>query len=207
MAKVTHVKHAQKDNPVCKKGESYYHWTPFRSAKRYSKEYPRASQLCSGRKSEVMSTQEALEDDLKAAVYDIEAVQAACESAAESFRDQGQEYVDGADNMPENLQYGEQAESMREMGASLESAADELEGMDFDLPNAVDPDDVFTDEEEPDPADYTDDDDYCIALDDYQSALDVWQTEHDDQLAENEAHIDQLIEDAISASENIEFMF
>lgn len=44
MAKVHFVKSAQKDNPVAKKGESYYWWKPMvggrGGAKRYSKDRP-----------------------------------------------------------------------------------------------------------------------------------------------------------------------
>ena len=45
MPRVTHVKAARKDNPVCKKGESYYWWKFRYGGKRYSLTRPRASQL------------------------------------------------------------------------------------------------------------------------------------------------------------------
>ncbi len=45
MPRVTHVKKARKDNPVCKAGESYYWWKFRYGGKRYSLTRPRPSQL------------------------------------------------------------------------------------------------------------------------------------------------------------------
>jgi hypothetical protein len=45
MPRVHHVKKARKDNPVAKVGESYYWWKNFRSPKRFSKTFPKRSQL------------------------------------------------------------------------------------------------------------------------------------------------------------------
>ena len=108
------------------------------------------------------------------------------------------EYTDGADNMPENLQYGEQAESMREMGMSLETQADELENLDFDPPYELD-----DEPEEPEASEFD-------ADDDYEAALDEWEMKHSDwfdEKSENESHLETLKEDAQSASDEVEFLF
>jgi len=202
MARVTFVKSARQDNPVAKKGESYYHWTPFRSYKRYSKDRPRPSQLCSGRKSEVMATQEALSDALES-VESVDDIRSACEMAAEEFRQQAEEYTDSADNMPENFQDGDQCNSMREMAESIEAAADELEGLDFDAP------DPFADDEpeEPTMSQYGNGEDYEVAFDEWDSEHEQWEAQKSDSDDEIEQHFEQLKEDAQSASDNIDFMF
>ena len=202
MPRVTHVKSARFDNRVCKKGESYYWWKPFRSGKHYSLTYPKPSQLCSGRKSEVMATQENLEAALGVDL-DPADIQAACEDAAAEFRSQGEEYCEGADNMPESLQYGEQAEAMREMGESLETAADNLEQLDFDAP------DLFEeDEPEMESRDAFDNDaDYLDAEVEWQSAYDQWEMDSAEAESARDDFIHNLIDEANDAAGEIEFMF
>lgn len=202
MARVTFVKRARKANRVAGVGESYYWWKPFRSGKQFSKTYPRSSQLCSGRKSEVMAAQEALSDDLGAAGT-VEEIQAACEACAESFRDLGQEYEESADAMPENFQYTDQTEGMREMAQSLETQADELDNLDFDLPNDWDEEEP----EEPSIADYESDEDYSEAMDQHDDDMHTWLSDKSDAENENESHMDTLKEDAESISGDVEFMF
>ena len=63
MPRVTFVKSARKDNPVAKKGESYYWWKFRYGGKRYSKTRPRPSQLTqSPYYSQVRSLVEQIED-------------------------------------------------------------------------------------------------------------------------------------------------
>lgn len=144
MPRVTFVKSARKDNPAVSKGESYYWWKFRNRGKQYSKTRPRPSQLCTGRKSEVMAEQESLSDSISDN-NDMEEIKASAEACAERFRELGAEYEESADMMPEALQYGEQAENMREMNSMLEMAADELEAVDFDCP--YEEDDYEDDEE------------------------------------------------------------
>lgn len=202
MARVHHVKKARKDNKVCKKGESYYHWTPYGSGKRYSKTYPRGSQLCSGRKSEVMASQEGLADDLEAA-SDAEAIKAACENCAEAFRGQGEEYNESAENMREYFPDSEQADNMEEMGNSLETQADELEGLDFDAPEEFDDHEP----EEPYSGQFGTEGEYEEALNEYDLLKSEWDSLTEESKDEIEAFIDNLKEEAQSASDEVEFLF
>ena len=199
MPRVHYVKSARKDNIAVRKGEPYYWWQNFRSPKRFSKTYPRGSQLCTGRKSEVMAAQEALTDDLMMADT-AEQIKDACETCAETFRQLASEYEESADNMPESLQYGEQAENMREMAASLETQADELENLDFDPPHELEP---RPDRQEPEEDDFDSEDEFNEAWDDWDFAGSEW----DDRNDENESHIEQLKEDAQFASDEVEFLF
>lgn len=124
MARVHHVKKARKDNPVAKKGESYYWWKPRVNGRggaiRYSKTYPSRSQTT---QSEFLS-----------AAYDIaDASIPGCENAdgfravAEEIRTLGQEQQDKFDNMPEGLQQGDTGQLLEERAYECESWADELD--------------------------------------------------------------------------------
>jgi len=192
MARTHFVKSARKDNPVCKKGESYYWWKPAFGAKRYSLTAPRPSQKASGRKASVMAAQEELQDALNGAKT-IEEVQEACETCAETFRELGDEYEESADNMPESLQYGDQAESMREMGDSLRTQGDELESLDFDGPDEFD-------DPEPDEDDFDD-------VEDYEYAMEEWEAAKCEAEEELEDFLENLKSEAIDISESVEFMF
>lgn len=202
MPRVHFVKKARKDNPVAKKGESYHYWTPFRSSKKYSKEYPRQSQLCTGRKSSVMAAQESLADDLSG-TEEADVIRQSCESCAETFRELGDEYRESAENMREYFPDSEQADSMEEMADSLDNAADSLEGLDFEIP------DLFEDEEpeEPNTGDFGTDDEYEEAFDTWQGEHDEWTSLKEENDNEREAFIDNLKEEAQSASDEVEFMF
>ncbi len=184
MPRVIHVKKARKDNPCCKKGESYYHWTPFRSSTRYSKTYPRASQTCGGKKSQIYAAQEQLEDgvenlrfvDADQANSDLETIVQEC---CESFREIGEEYTDGVQNMPEGLQQGEQAMNMEEMAGSLECAADSLESVEIEC-------DI-------DKADHTDDDDDEFDEEGYLEECQSW--------------LDGVGEELMTAAQEVEILF
>ena len=199
MPRVTHVKSARFDNRVCKKGESYYWWKPFRSGKHYSLTYPKPSQLCSGRKSEVMATQENLEAAMSGCGLVAEDVRSACEDAAGEFRQQGEEYCEGADNMPESLQYGEQAEGMREMGASLEEAADSLENLDFDPPDEFEDDEP----EEPQAGEFDSDDDYEDAVNEFDMAHEQWEADKAEAESARDDFVTDLIDEANEAAGRI----
>jgi hypothetical protein len=125
--------------------------------------YPKPSML-SNRKTAVV--EDAIEDatdtiskwtpSLDELGYDD--VKGALEQVADEAEAVGQEYSEGADNMPENLQYGTQAEAMREVGQELESWAEELRSWE---PN----------EEEPDLNDDMDDEEREAALEQWANDL------------------------------------
>jgi len=137
MARVYFVKKAMKDNPAVKKGEPYYHWTPYRSSTRYSAKPPRPSQLCSGKKSEVMAAQETAGDALNEINFDkdtvVDDLTTIAQECADSFRELGEQYRESKENIPENLQEGEMAQNMEQMADSLEEAASNLESLDLEF--------------------------------------------------------------------------
>lgn len=124
MPRVHFVKAARKDNPVAKKGESYYWWKPMvggrGGAKRYSKERPSRSQTT---QSEFLSTLYGIEDGSMASAQTPEDFNA----VAEELRDLGQEQQDKYDNMPEGLQQGDTGQMLEERAQNCESWADEIE--------------------------------------------------------------------------------
>ena len=127
MPRVTHVKSARKDNPVCKKGESYYWWKFRYGGKRYSLTYPKGSQLTqSTYYGTVRALSETLEeqniqdnDELISARDDIQ-------SELETLRDECQ---DSLDNMPESLQYSPTGELLQERIDACEEAVGEVENV------------------------------------------------------------------------------
>ena len=140
MPRVTFVKAARKDNPVCKKGESYYWWKFRYGGKRYSLTRPRPSQL----------TQSAYFGSLRALVEQIEDTNIADNDDFETLRDEvaselqtiGSEAQESLDNMPESLQYSPTGELLQERVDACENASSEVESVEE------------FDEEEPDSDDY-----------------------------------------------------
>ncbi len=155
MPRVTHVLKARKDNPVAKKGESYYWWKFRYGGKRYSLTPPRSSQLT---QSEFLGAMylalEIIEDfemsDEQLATWAsspdpsdwTDDLANAVREAAEMIRDAGEQANENRDNMPEALQDGptgemlqERYDSTQDMADELESKADDIEGWD-----EVDPD-------------------------------------------------------------------
>jgi hypothetical protein len=127
--------------------------------------YPKPSQL-SGRKTAViedvlgdldlssvtasLDPEQAVEADV---VYDLQDVVdelvGLLEPVADTAREVGEEYEASADNMPESLQQGMQAEAMRDVAQRLQDWADEMADVGSSANTSVDL---------PDPADHTDDD-------------------------------------------------
>lgn len=133
MPKLHFVKKARKDNPVVKKGESYYWWQFAYCSKSYSKAQPRPSQLTRSEfYSQYFAIQERIadelpgleeEDDFKAFIDDIvEEIQA--------LEDDTQSKLD---NMPEQLQYGDTGQLMQERVDRLIGWADELSSIDIQI--------------------------------------------------------------------------
>ena len=136
MPKVSTQK-AAKDYPDqgIKKGEMYYSWS-FRYGGSYkSKTYPRLSQLTQSKLSGAYSAQEAMEDAIGAATC-ISDITDAIDQCVSDINDVAQEYRDSKDNMPEGLQEGptgqeceEKADALEEYASELESARDEIDGL------------------------------------------------------------------------------
>jgi hypothetical protein len=128
-------------------GDRYYQWSRRfgRSGATYFKHVacgrPKPTQLSSRKTAQV---EEAIEDatlagsDTPEIDWDDvtaggtlelpqEDLESTLQGVAEEARNVGEEYTSGADNMPESLQYGQQAEAMREVGQELEGWADNLD--------------------------------------------------------------------------------
>ena len=139
MPRVKHVKKAMKDNPVCKKGESYYWWKFMRGPKRYSKTPPRSSQLTQSDKlSRSYAATEALEDMCgEVGAYDQASLSGAVRTVAEEVRNIGEEYEESACNMEEAFPGGsptidecrEKAEGLDNWADEIEAAADEVDAV------------------------------------------------------------------------------
>ena len=132
-----HTQKAAKDYPDqgISKGETYYSWS-FRYGGSYkSKTYPRPSQLTQSKLSGAYSAQEAMEDAIGAATC-ISDITDAIDQCVSDINDVAQEYRDSKDNMPEGLQEGptgqeceEKADALEEYASELESARDEIDGL------------------------------------------------------------------------------
>lgn len=134
MAKVHFVKAARKDNPVAKKGESYFWWKPMvggrGGAKRYSKERPSRSQLT---QSDFLSSLYGIEDGDMANAQSPEDFR----GVAEALRELGQEQQEKYDNMPEGLQQGDTGQMIEERASGCESWADEIDQRADELETAL----------------------------------------------------------------------
>jgi hypothetical protein len=152
MPRVTFVKAARKDNPVAKKGESYYWWKFRYGGKRFSLTRPRQSQLTrSAYFGTVYGMQEGIEDCAVDNVDDFESLKDDITSQVDDLRDETQGSLD---NMPDSLQYSPTGELLQERIDALEgieSEIDCIEEFDFDEEEYeyedFDPDGYDTDEE------------------------------------------------------------
>ena len=134
MPRVTKVLSARKAKPQYQiaVGDTYYHWSMMmggRGVKRYSKTYPKRSQLTNsdflGQMYDIMDDQLTVEnissaDDLTTIAEDVKAL--------------GEEQTEKYDNMPDGLRDGptgellqERAQAMEEWAESIEQAAGNLE--------------------------------------------------------------------------------
>lgn len=127
MPRVHHVKKARKDNPVTKKGGSYYWWKFRYGGKRYSLTPPKQSQLT---QSPYYANLYDLQDEIEnGECVDSDTFESLRDQVAESLREYGQECQDSLDNMPESLQYSPTGELLQERVDACESAADEVESL------------------------------------------------------------------------------
>ena len=134
MPKVNHVKSARKDNPVAKKGEPYYWWAFRFSGKRYSKTYPKRSQLT---QSAFLQTLYDLEDSISdrfANLTTMDEVEEAKSSLSEEIEDLMNETQDSLDAMPDHLQESSTSgELLQERIDALESWISDLDSVDLEL--------------------------------------------------------------------------
>ena len=127
MPRVNFVKKARKDNPVCKKGESYYHWKFRFGGKRYSLTHPKPSQLT---QSEYYGRLFELQEQVEGASLENEDdFDCFRDEIAGELREMGEECSEKRDNMPEGLQDAPTGELLQERADACESAADEIENM------------------------------------------------------------------------------
>lgn len=132
MTRVHFVKKARKKNPVAKKGESYYWWQFAFSAKQYSKEKPRRSQLT---RSEFYSQLWDLQDEISdvKSVSDLEELQALREDWVSRINEIADECEEKLNNMPDSLRDADSGQLLQERADGMRSWADELESVDLDF--------------------------------------------------------------------------
>lgn len=131
MPKVHHVKKSRKDNPIAKKGESYYWWKFRYGGKRYSKTYPKRQQLTqSGFKISLYD----IEDDLSKSLSVAESkddLQNAIDGILPEIENLKDECEESLNNMPEHLQQDSSSgELLQERIDNLEEWSSELENFD-----------------------------------------------------------------------------
>ena len=189
MPRVHHVKAARKDNPVVKKGESYYWWKFRRSGKQYSKTYPKQSQLT---QSEFLGQVYDIQDRLDELTVD-HVREGVIEEIANDVRALGEEQEGKRQNMPDALQYSPTGELLEERAQSCEVWADQLENI--EIPDDVEePDD---EPEEPEETDFDDPEEYEAACDEFANKMREYaydQEAHDNYIAELEAAVEEAQE-------------
>ena len=173
MPRVTFVKSARKDNPVAKKGESYYWWKFRYGGKRYSKTRPRPSQLTqSPYYSQVRSLVEQIED---ATVTDQEQFEELRDAMREELESLQSECQDNLDNMPDSLQYSPTGELLQERIDACDSAISDLDMFDeFDF------DEEEFDREEFDESDYDVEDDIEANRIEHEKEQDALEKQHEE---------------------------
>jgi gas vesicle protein len=120
----------ENDYVIVKKGQKYFHWQRYKSAKQYSLTRPKPSQLTG---SPFLQTVYGISERL--AELEPESLEQLSETAEEikteleELRDTTQEAYD---NLPENFQYGEQGAMLEERIANVEQMIDDLEGLEFE---------------------------------------------------------------------------
>lgn len=152
MPRVTHVKKARRALPDhgVEVGDEYYWWA-FRvgrsSIKRYSKTYPKPSQLTM---SEFLSQVYAIQERIEALEAD-ENLESERDEIVDEIRALGEEQSDKLSNMPDSLQQSPTGELLQGRADECERWADLLEGV--NIPEWVYPDDEGdeTEDDEDDP--------------------------------------------------------
>ncbi len=132
MARLHFVKSARKDNPVAKKGESYYWWQNYKSPKRFSKEKPKRHQMTnSAFKQSLYQIQDCwlemfghLDKDSPETIIGeiVDYLQEMCDNCQESL-----------DNMPEGLQEGDTGQLLQQRIDSLDDAISNIDSLDVEF--------------------------------------------------------------------------
>lgn len=136
MPKVTFVKAARKDNPVCSAGESYYWWKFRFGGKLYSLKPPRPSQLTqSSYYGGIRSMVEQIEDHKGFDVSDLGILR---DDLVEQLTALGDEAEESRENMPEGLQEGDTGQMLQERYEMCQNASGELEGLDLEFTSELD---------------------------------------------------------------------
>ncbi len=142
MPRVHHVNKARKDNPVAKRGESYYWWKFRTSSKNYSLTPPTRSQLTQSEYLTVIySCQDGWEKiddphDIVAADWDSTAITSWLGQIRDSMEAVGHElhelvdlYEERASNMEEFFDGAEMVERLRECGMACEETCERIDEM------------------------------------------------------------------------------
>lgn len=133
MPRVTYVKKARKDNPVAKKGESYYWWKFRYGGRQFSKNQPARSRLT---QSGFLSQLYELEDNMGGRFGEcssVEELQAEVENLRDEFDNLQNECQEALDNMPEHLQDSSSSgELLTERIEALEDWGGSLDGIDVE---------------------------------------------------------------------------
>ncbi|AWY02841.1 hypothetical protein [Alteromonas phage JH01] len=127
MPKVNFVKAARKDNPVAKKGESYYWWAFRYGGKHYSLTPPKASQLT---QSEFLSRYYELSEIEFA--DNLEDLKSQRDEMVETLEELGDMAQESLDNMPDALQEGDTGQMLQERIDGCEEWKGELENLEFE---------------------------------------------------------------------------
>lgn len=136
MARAHFVKQARKDNPVAKKGESYWWWSFRFGGKHYSRTKPKPSQLT---QSEFLGTLLSIQEEIEAiSVTDLDELEALAEEFADQLEQLGEEQNDKRDNMPEQLQDSDTGQMLESRYESCQEMADEIRNIDFSCDEDVD---------------------------------------------------------------------
>lgn len=133
MARAHFVKKAMKDNPVAKKGESYYWWAFMVGGrggpKHYSKTAPKPSQLT---QSEFLSQVYGVDERLQALSGTAEEVQSEIDDIKSELESLADEQEEKLSNMPDGLQQSETGELLQSRADSVREMVSELEAIDVE---------------------------------------------------------------------------
>lgn len=129
MARANFVKKARKDNPVCKKGESYYWWKFRYGGKHYSLTQPKTSQLT---QSEFLSQIYDVDERIQSMGIETNFESEVSEIIDElnSLRDETEEKLY---NMPEQLQDAPTGELLQNRVDEVQQMIDDLECIDTEV--------------------------------------------------------------------------
>jgi len=133
MPRVNTVEHARKAYPESgiKKGDKYFWWKFRYGGKHMSLTEPKPSQLT---QSEFLSGLYAIQERIGDLTADsAEDLESEVGEIASELRQLGEDCRDRKGNMPEGLQEGETGQMLESRADACDSAADELEGVEFDI--------------------------------------------------------------------------